>query len=296
MTTAPLRSAPPLLGVGLALASAVAFSTLAIFAKLAPSVGLTSETLLTWRFAIAAALLFAIGAGRRLPLKDRLLMLAFGPIYTLQTALYFAALARIEAGTASLLLYLAPTFVVLFAWTLGRRPVAAQVWALVLTLAGLAVVIGLPGEGSADLLGLLLGVLTAMCYGAYLLGSERFLGRFPPLAVTAHVSLGAAVGFALLGAGAGRLGVPGGVEAWALVLGCVLVPTLLALPTLFAAIASLGAARASILATSEPVWTALLAAAVLSEAIGPGLVAGGAFILLGAAIAQLPARTPPPAP
>ncbi len=163
--------------------------------------------------------------------------------------------------------------------------------AVLLTLAGLAVVIGMPSAADRDVLGLTLGILTAMCYGAYLLGSERMLGGFAPLTVTAHVSLGAAVGFGMLGAAQGRLGVPQGADAWGVVIACVIFPTLLALPTLFAAIKRLGAARASILATTEPIWTALLAALILNEAAGVALVVGGALILVGAVLAQLPSRS-----
>ncbi|PYE51863.1 DMT family transporter [Deinococcus yavapaiensis] len=289
-SSASASSSSPLVGIGWALLSAFAFSTLGIFAKLAPSVGLTSETLLTWRFGIAALALFTLGFGRGVAWRERLVMLAFGPIYTLQTALYFAALSRISAGTAALLLYLAPAFVVVYAWMLGRRPGAAQVGAVALTLVGLAVVIGLPSDSDRGASGLLLGVLTAMCYGAYLLGSERYLGRLAPFTVTAHVALGATVGFGLLGAAQGRLDVPSSLEAWGVVVACVIFPTLLALPSLFAAISRLGAARASIIATTEPVWTAVLAALVLGEAWGTGLLVGGALILLGAVLAQCPGR------
>jgi drug/metabolite transporter (DMT)-like permease len=284
--SAPGRSAP--VGVLLALLSAAAFATLAVWARLADAVGLPTETLLTWRFALAAlALLLLPGTRAGLPWRTRLLMLGFGAWYTLQTALYFGTLSRITAGTSALLLYLAPVFVVLLAWLMGRRPSRMGLAALSLTVAGLAVVIGLPGDGDRDGLGVLLGVCTGAAYAAYLLGSERLLGALPPLTVTAHVSAGAALGFALLGLLGGTLGVPSSAGAWGVVAGAVVFPTLVALPALFGALSRLGATRTSILATTEPIWTVLLAALLLGEAARPVQLAGGLLILLGAALAQL---------
>lgn len=274
-------------GVGLALASALAFGTLGVWGKLALAVGLSTPTLLSWRFALGTLALLAFGALRgRLTWRERLLMLAFGLLYALATSLYFAALSRITAGTTSLLLYLSPAFVVLYAALLGQRPSLVHLGALALTLAGLGVVIGLPGPGDGDSLGLALGALTGAAYGAYLLGGERFLGAQRPLTISAHVTLGSWAYFTVWGLAQGTLGVPGTPAQWGVVLGITVVPTLLALPALFGAIARLGAARASLLATTEPVWTVLLATLVLGESVRAGQLLGGLLILGGAALAQ----------
>ena len=66
-----------------------------------------------------------------------------------------------------------------------------------------------------------------------------------------------------------------------------LFPTLLAVPSLYGAIARIGAARASLLATTEPLWTVLLAALFLHDALRLAVLLGGALILAGALLAQL---------
>jgi drug/metabolite transporter (DMT)-like permease len=275
----------------LALLAALSFSTLAVWGRLAENAGLTTPTLLAWRFAIAGLVLFALGLARdRVTLGQRLVMLGFGLYYTVQTTMFFATLGRISAGTSALLLYLAPAFVVLYAWLAGQRPRGVHLAAVGLTLAGLAVVVGLPGERDRDALGLLLGTLTGAAYGAYLLGSERFLVGLRPLNVAAHVCVGAAVGFVVLGMAGGSLGVPAGAAQWGVVAASVVIPTLVALPALFGAVARLGAARASIVATTEPVWTVVLAALLLGEAARAGQLLGGALILAGAVLAQWRSR------
>jgi drug/metabolite transporter (DMT)-like permease len=273
----------------LALVSALAFSSLAVWGKLAQQLQLPTYTLLPWRFILVALVLFATGTARGpFTWRDRLIMGANGLLYILATAFYFLTLGRISAGATVLLLYLAPAFVVLYVWLLGRRPHPAQLAAVALTLVGLGLVVGLPSAGDRDALGLSFGMVTGALYGAYLLFSERFL-HYPPLAATAYLSLTSAVGFGLLGALTGTLGVPASLPAWAVTAAMAVFPTLLAVPMLFTSIRILGAARTSVLATTEPLWTVLLAFLVLDEPLSPGTLAGGGLILAGALLAQ---RTP----
>ena len=56
--------------------------------------------------------------------------------------------------------------------------------------------------------------------------------------------------------------------------------------SLFSAVQRLGAARASLLTTTDPLWALLFAALLLGEPLGPSQLAGGALILGGALLAQ----------
>ena len=82
------------------------------------------------RFAIAAALLWALEAARRergsRPGKaDVLAALALGAVcYALQAGLFFAALERIDASLAVVLLYTSPAIVAVAAVVLGRERLA----------------------------------------------------------------------------------------------------------------------------------------------------------------------------
>ena len=103
---------------------------MAVFGKLAYDEGATVGTLLAVRFALAAALFWALllargglrelralGAPRR-----RAPALALGACgYALQAGCYFAALERIDASLLSLLLYTFPAMVAVAAVALGPR-------------------------------------------------------------------------------------------------------------------------------------------------------------------------------
>ncbi|WP_425146509.1 DMT family transporter [Deinococcus sp.] len=289
---APVRAAAPSAarsGMLLALLAALGFSSLGILGKLSAQAGLPALAALPWRFGLAALLLLPWSRGQTRRTRGR--MLGVGLLYCLATHAYFLALGRITASATSLLLYLAPAFVLLSSALFGRRPTRLQLGGAALTLLGLLVVVGLPGGQDNNALGLSFGVLAAALYGGYLLASERWLSGAPPLASTAAMSLSAAVYFGVLDSLDGQLVVPQGWPQWGIISGMALLPTLLAVPALYAAIARIGAARASLLATTEPLWTVLLAALFLGDRLRLAVLLGGACILAGAALAQVRGRT-----
>ncbi len=282
-------------GVLWALLAAAAFSTLGIWGKLAAQAGLPSDATLALRFSLVAALLLPLTA-RGVTRHQALRMLAVGGLYALATTCYFGALGRITAGATGLLLYLAPAFVILFAWLRGHVPARTQLAAVGLTAAGLGLVVGLPGPADRDPLGLLLGAGAGALYALYLMASERWLAGQSAWTGTAFMALTAGAYFAARAALSGTLVLPATGAQWGAVLGMALVSTLVAVPALYGAVRHLGAARASLLGTLEPLFTVLLAALVLQEALRPTLLAGGGLILAGAVLSQLrPGSGPRPA-
>ncbi|NJK46259.1 MAG: DMT family transporter [Pleurocapsa sp. SU_196_0] len=140
-------------GVVAALAAALGFATLALWGKFAPQVGLSAQTFLVFRFGLAALVLGLIASRTPLEPRERLRQIAFGGVYTVQTSLYFLALEQVSAGVTTLLLYLAPGFVVLYEWLLGTRPQRAQLAGLALSSVGLIVIVGLPSASDGNATG-----------------------------------------------------------------------------------------------------------------------------------------------
>jgi len=273
------------LGALAAVGSALGFATLSLWGKAAPLVGLNLQTFLAWRFALTALLLLPF-ITRGLPSIERWRQFAFGGAYIVQTLIYFTALQQTSASVASLLLYLAPTFVMLYEWLLGTRPTTAQLSGLALASLGLIVIVGLPSPSDGTLLGFALAALAGACYGGFLVASGRLLPRANSLSLTAHASLGSASGLIVLGLTTQSLTVPSGLEAWSVVLGAVVFSTVLALPLMFRATQLLGATSASLLLTLEPLFVTGLALVFLGEGLSLSKVIGGALIVTGALLAQ----------
>jgi drug/metabolite transporter (DMT)-like permease len=206
--------APDRLGLGLCVVSAAAFGSLAIFGKQAYEGGLGVVGVLVVRFGLAAPLLVGLALvarrGLRLPWATALRLLALGGIgYAIQATLFFNALARIPAGMAALLLYLYPALVTAGAVALGRsRLDRATAIGLALSLAGIALVLGLPGE-RLDAVGVALGLASACWYTGYILVGEYLLRGVDPLAASAYVSSGAACSFLVVAVVVGGRGLLG---------------------------------------------------------------------------------------
>jgi drug/metabolite transporter (DMT)-like permease len=284
-------------GTLLCLASGAAFGAMAVFGKLAYDSGATVGTLLAVRFALAAILFWAVllarGAAnelRALGGRDAAAGLALGAcVYASQAGCYFAALERIDASLLSLLLYTFPAIVAAAAAALGRERVdGRRLAALAIALGGLLLVLAGAGAGALDPLGVALGLGAAVVYSAYILVSDDVFGRIRPQLLAALVCTGAAV---LLSAGAALLGELRlgelTVAGWAWLACLAVVSTVAAISLFFAGLERVGPTTASVLATAEPVVTALLAFLVFGEALGEVQLAGGALVLAAVLVLQL---------
>lgn len=276
------------------IASAAAFGTMAIFGKLLYDEGANVGTLLALRFAVAAALFWALvllsgaSAGlRAIGRRDLLIALALGAFgYAAQAGAYFAALERIDASLLALLLYTFPAIVTGAAIVLGReRPDRRRFAALALTSSGLVLVVAGAGAGALDPLGVALALAAAVVYSTYILTSEGVAGRMRPELLSALVCSGAAL---TLTAGSLALGElrPGDLTlaGWGWLACIAVVSTFVAVSLFFAGLRRVGSSSAAILSTVEPLVTVGLAFLVFGETLTPVQVLGGALVLGGVTV------------
>jgi drug/metabolite transporter (DMT)-like permease len=287
------------LGAALCLASAVAFGVLAVFGKLAFDAGVGVVTLLFVRFALAAPILWAAAFRRaeagplaRTPARTVLAALALGAVgYAMQAGLYFAALKRMDASILSLVLYTYPAFVTVAAIGLGREtPNRRRIGALLVSSAGVALVLAGAGAGGVDLLGAAKGVGAALSYTAYILVSDRVGGRLDPLPLSALVTTGAAVTFGIAGAATGSLDTGFANEGWGWLAAIAIVSTVTPIVLFFAGLRRVGPSMAAILSTLEPPTTVAFAFLVFGESLTGVQIAGGALVLAAVVALQLKPR------
>lgn len=282
------KSSPgrPFIGGLLAVLSAVCFSTSAIFAKLGFSIGLAPGQLLQLRFTYALPLLagFILFKDRRaLSFRPRLLLigLILGAVcYSLQSSLYYHALTRIPASTAALILYFYPVAVALLARPIYNLRLDRPAWAaLGLVVVGCSLVFYDAFRRSLDPTGLGLAAGAMVTYSFYLIMVQTAVKKERPLALSFHVSLGAALVFNLLGRPADLWSITG----WGLVYasGLALISTCLGLTLLYMAIDRLGSAHVAVFSAFEPISILILSYFLLGEhvvawqMIGAGLIVGG---------------------
>src|SRR4051794_485599 len=257
---------------------------MAIFAKDAYAAGFGVPTLLTLRFALAAALLWAIVHARgaaRLDRRTLLAALALGAVgYSTQAVAYFGALERIDASLASLLLYAYPAMVFCGAVALRRESATRRkLGALGLATAGAALVLAGGGPGNLDTAGVALALGAAVAYTGYILVADRAVAAADPFAVAAAVTTGAAVTMSVATLASGGLDLHVAAHGWLDLAGIALISTVTAIVTFLLGMRRVGAATASIVSTAEPVITVTLAALLLGEALGAAQALGGGLVL-----------------
>lgn len=273
-------------GVLLVFVSAFGFGLMPIFALYAYRSGINVPTLLFLRFGIAAICLFAYILARQtrwvVP-RGEMVSLFFlgGVLYTLQSTFYFSAVRYIPASLAALILYLYPVIVALLAVLLENETLSWKSMApALLSLIGIVIVLGVPVE-RPDWFGVLLAFGAALVYSVYIIIGRRVVARIPALVTTAFISAFAAVSFLVYGGITQSLNFDLPVETWVLVLGIVLFSTILAMATFFAGMDIIGATRASILSTIEPVITIGFSVLLLDEKISWGQGTGALLVLTG---------------
>jgi drug/metabolite transporter (DMT)-like permease len=263
--------------------------------------GMSVASLLSGRFLLAAAVLWplALWLDPRQERRGLLLGLLFGAVfYAGQNGLFFAALQRISATLATLLVFVAPVMVAAAAVALGRERLGpGQLAAIPLSLAGVALVlVGGEGVGTVDAVGVLLALGCAVVYSGFMLLTHSLVARVPPMTLSASICTGALVPFLVAAAIAGDPALPSDGEGWQIVVGIALLCTVLPVATLIAGTALAGPSTATILSASQPALTAVLAYAFLGETLTPVQLVGGALVLCSvvAVQARWPLRSPEP--
>jgi drug/metabolite transporter (DMT)-like permease len=252
-----------------------------------------------WRAGVGALILALVVAlrlrTRRVshPPRREVAVLAVATVVALVLNLaIFGAFARVPIAIALLAFYTYPAMVAAVAIANGNEtPSAATLGALVLALAGMAIVVagGLdPSAGSAiDLGGVALGLVAAASQTVFVTISRRGYPGIPAdqaMTVILGGTFAGCVAIALLTAQGGQLTLPFGRSD---LLAITLVSGSLgaAIPSLFflSAIRLIGGMRTGILMLLEPVVAVPLAAILLHEGIQPIQVLG-AIGVLGAAL------------
>jgi drug/metabolite transporter (DMT)-like permease len=108
----------------------------------------------------------------------------------------------------------------------------------------------------------------------------------PALAASAVIITGAAIAFCVLAAIGNELAVPRTAGGWAVVIGLAVFPTMFAISLFLAGLPRVGASRAALLSTWEPVVTVALAVIVLGDRLSLVQVLGGGLVLAAVVVVQ----------
>jgi drug/metabolite transporter (DMT)-like permease len=272
---------------------ACCFGAIAIFVVLARRAGAPLTSILAWRF-LLAALFLTIAAGGvralRVPrsIAIRVLLIGGGG-QALISFLALRALDHLPAGTNAFLFYTYPAWVAVFAFARGiERLDARRLIALAISFAGIATMVGTPWSGTTDvpLVGVLLSLSAAACYGLYIPTIGRMQEGMRPTVISVYIVLGAAIVQVIAGLATGTFTPRLDPTAWASIVGFAFFGTTLAFLFFLRGLAVLGPVRTAIVSTIEPFFTTLLGALVLAQPLPRSTLAGGGLIAIAVILLQ----------
>lgn len=282
-----------LAGTLLAAAGAASYGATIVFGRSLAKANLGAGTVLGIRFVVAAALLFALQAlaGRPGPAGPaRLVLVALGVLYAVESTFFFSALEHGTAAAVALLFYCYPVMVTLVEVLTGSgRPSNRVLAALAASATGSVLVIASGADVSITASGVVFALAAAATFAIYLLAGDRFATETDVVAKAAWVALACGATHLLRGLAGSGLHAPGRHLPAVVANGAA---TASAFALMFAALHILGPSRTAVVMTLEAFFAIVAAALFLGEPIGGLQLVGGIAILAGAMLIASAPRSP----
>ena len=303
---AEARERRPVLGYAMVMTAATLWAVNGAVSKVILTTGLSSLRLAQVR-STGAFLLIAIAllATRPQTLRMRprelpyFIVFGIGGLALVQW-FYFLAIHRLEIGIALLIQYIAPVLVALWARYVLHEPVRRRIWlALILALAGLALVVQIWSGLSLDAAGVAASLGAAGSYALYILMAEHRIGDRDPISLVGLGFFLASIFWAILrpwwtfpahlaGEDVSLHGHLSSIHApvWLLMSWMIVLGTIVPFALLVSALRHVTATRAGIVAMLEPVVGVIVAWIWLGESLAGVQLAGAAVVIAAIFLAQ----------
>lgn len=203
---------------------------------------------------------------------------------------YFEAI-EVIGGVAipALLLYMAPIFVMLMSFLLFHEPITKQkIIALIITIIGLGFITGaFSAQTNLSNRAILLGLGAGFGYALYSIFSKMVINKYAPITITTYTFIVAAMGSipisGVIFKWENLISVNGAIAVIGLAIFCTIMPFLLYTMGL----KKIEAGKAAILATIEPIVSALVGLSFFHEVFNMPKILGMICILLAIIVLNL---------
>lgn len=297
------------IGVGMYLLAAILFAFNGSISKLAMITGLDPAHLTQLRStgAMVFLVIFVLLTNRsafRIQRGELYFLLVYGVIaFVLVQFLYFYTVSLLPLGLGTLLVFLGPVVVALWVRFGKKQPVSNRLWAAIaLSLVGLALVAQVWQGFRVNLLGVAAGLMCAVILALYWLLGEAGQKKRDGVSLTMWGFIFASVTWAILQpwwnfpfSVLGRMSIPEtssfpSLPIWGIMLWGVLLGTIAPFLLVLGSLRRIGAQRAGIVATTEPLWAGLIAIVVLGETLNWVQALGGSIVVVGVVLAETSRR------
>jgi len=255
------------------------------------------------RASFSLLVLLALLVGRRgwkrikLPTRDLIRCLVLGMLgVAASNYFYYVAIQRTSVAIAIIVQYTAPVWVLLYVVARGQQKLSLQkVAAVGVAITGIALTIGIVGAKSAsplrlDSYGLLAALLASFSFAFYNVGGHRILARHDRWRVLVWTLISAAVFWLFVNPPWKVIAAHYAPAQWGFLFVFSMISVLGSFSLYFLGLQYLEPTRAIIASCLEPVFSILLAAALLGERVRPIQTLGIVLVLSAIVIVQLTGR------
>lgn len=268
-----------------AIGAAVCYGTNPLGALNLYAEGLTTNTVLFYRFGFALILITLLLLGRKESFKvtgkEFGALTALGLLFSASSLSLYVSFTRMDAGVASTILFVYPVMTAILMALFFKekvRPITAT--AIALSMAGVALLYWTGNGQTLDTWGVMLVLVSALTYAVYIIVMNRAkltMSSFKiNFFVTAYCLLGILVYSLVLGS---PIQAVPSARAWFFVAWLSVVPTIFALVLLVYAAKMVGSTPTAIMGALEPLTAVLIGILVFGEAFTPRLALGIVLIL-----------------
>ena len=253
-----------------------------LFAKPLMNNGASTEAILFFRYGIAVILLGAYlllkKESFRITLRQAVVLLSLGLLYTASSTFLFEAYKYIASGLATTLVFLFPAMVAIIMVFLKVVP-SWPVWLSIgATFAGVMIMTGGTGTETVNPVGVWLSIASAFVYALFIviINRSKAISSISNSLLTFYALLTGTVVFLVRSSLSGAELMTGldGRFAWVNLTGLAILPTIVSTASLAVATRNIGATKASVLGVFEPITAILVGSVVFGEALTPNIVAG----------------------
>ena len=278
---------PKLKGYALGIVAAATYGMNPLFALPLYSAGMTADSVLFFRYALAIPLLAAMTAMRgrsfRVTRPQLLTLAMLGLLMALSSLSLFLSYNYMDAGIASTILFVYPVMVaVIMAAVYRERLSPVMIASIATALGGIALPSANGGGEPLSLPGTLLAIASALTYAIYIVAiNKSSLKYVATLPVTFYLLLFGVTLFAVRLLMAGDIQTPPADRWW--LWGCVVClavfPTALSFVCTTGAIHYIGSTPTAILGALEPVTAVIIGVSVFGESLTLREIIGLAAII-----------------
>ena len=272
-------------GYAYGIVTSVTFGLIPLFTLPLMAKGMNYDSILFYRFLFASValgiMLKVTGQSARIEVRDIPVLILLGCFYTGSSMFLFWGYDFMGAGMATALHFTYPVFVTfLMFFIFKEKPSMATWFAIILAIAGVAILSIRGGEATTRVKGIVIVLLSALAYASYITTVNKSrVSTMGGRKLAFYVFIVSTMLFALKASLSGGIQkVPDGVSYVNLVLLAV-VPTVISNITLLVAVRNIGGTMTSVLGAMEPVTAVATGALLFSEKISFQSITGIVLII-----------------